>query len=88
MNTAIQYIIAMEKMLNQNDFHSWLLDNRANLLELEKNQLSDAMMYAFDEDGHTGTWKQSVIDKYYNEKFGKPKPNDMTGHNKNIKDII
>jgi hypothetical protein len=78
----------MQATLNQNDFHSWLLDNRANLLELEKNQLSDAMMYAFDEDGHTGTWKQSVIDKYYNDKFANLNQDNILGHNKNIKDII
>jgi hypothetical protein len=88
MNTAIKYVITMQATLNQNDFHSWLLDNRANLLELEKNQLSDAMMYAFDEDGHTGTWKQSVIDKYYNDKFANLNQDNILGHNKNIKDII
>jgi len=88
MNTAIQYVITMEAMLNQNDFHSWLLDNRANLLELEKNQLSDAMMYAFDEDGHTGTWKKAVIDKYYNDKYSNEKLYNIPGHNNNIKDII
>jgi hypothetical protein len=88
MNTAIKYVITMQATLNQNDFHSWLLDNRSNLLELEKNQLSDAMMYAFDEDGHTGTWKQSVIDKYYNDKFANLNQDNILGHNKNIKDII
>jgi hypothetical protein len=88
MNTAIQYIITMEKMLNQNDFHSWLLDNGANMLELEKNQLSDAMMYAFDEDGHTGTWKKDVINKYYNDTYTNKKLYDVPGHNNNIKDII
>ena len=88
MNTAIQYIITMEAMLNQNDFHSWLMDNRSNLLELEKNQISEAMMYAFDEDGHTGTWKKDVIDKYYNEKYSNGKLYNVQGHNNNIKDII
>jgi len=69
MTTPIQRIIQMRSSLNQNDFDTWLLDNAADLIEKEKMFLSDAMMYAFDEDGHTGTWKKSVIDKYYKDKY-------------------
>lgn len=33
-------------------------------LEMEREQLQDAMMYALDEDGHTGDWKIKFIRKY------------------------
>jgi hypothetical protein len=35
---------------------------------MEKEQIKDAVMYGLDEDGHTGDWKISVAQKYYNEK--------------------
>ena len=35
---------------------------------IEKEQIKDAVIYGLDEDGHTGDWKISVAQKYYNEK--------------------
>lgn len=32
--------------------------------QMERQQLSDAMMYALDEDGHTGDWKVKFINDY------------------------
>ena len=32
--------------------------------EMERQQLFDAMMYALDEDGHTGEWKVRFINDY------------------------
>ncbi len=37
--------------------------------EIEKQRIKEAIMYALDEDGHTGDWKikfaNDYIDKYY-----------------------
>ncbi len=35
---------------------------------MEKQQIKDAVIYGLDEDGHTGDWKISVAQNYYNEK--------------------
>jgi hypothetical protein len=40
----------------------------AKYLKMERDQIQNAVMYGLDEDGHTGTWKLSVAQKYYNEK--------------------
>jgi hypothetical protein len=55
-----------------------ILEDKHKYIEEEKQLISDAMMYAFDEDGHTGTWKQKVINKYYNEKFNHSTKNAPT----------
>lgn len=41
----------------------------ANLRAQEKNNLTQAMLHALDEDGHTGDWKLQWVEKYYQEKF-------------------
>jgi hypothetical protein len=69
MITPIQAVLTAKSSMNQNDFDSWLVDNYAKLLADEKTLINDAMMYAFDEDGHTGPWKRLVIDKYYNDRY-------------------
>jgi len=69
MITPIQAVLTAKSSMNQNDFDSWLVDNYAMLLADEKTLIHDAMMYAFDEDGHTGPWKRLVIDKYYNDRY-------------------
>jgi len=52
---------------------SW--ENLDDLLErakaMEKEQIRDAVIYGLDEDGHTGDWKLSVAEKYYNIKYTK-----------------
>ncbi len=40
----------------------------AKYLKMEMQQIQDAVIYGLDEDGHTGDWKISVAQKYYNEK--------------------
>jgi len=40
----------------------------AKYLKMEMQQIQDAVIYGLDEDGHTGDWKLSVAQKYYNEK--------------------
>lgn len=86
MITPIQAILTAKSSMNQNDFDSWLVDNYARLLADEKTLIHDAMMYAFDEDGHTGPWKRLVIDKYYNDRY--INVSVTNGHNKDVKDIL
>jgi hypothetical protein len=86
MITPIQAVLTAKSSMNQNDFDSWLVDNYARLLADEKTLIHDAMMYAFDEDGHTGPWKRLVIDKYYNDKY--MNVSVIKGHNKDVKDIL
>jgi hypothetical protein len=41
----------------------------SNLIQQEKKQIIDAMMYALDEDGHTGDWKIKFVETYYNKMY-------------------
>ena len=40
----------------------------AKYLQIERDQIQNAVIYGLDEDGHTGQWKLSVAQNYYNEK--------------------
>ena len=35
--------------------------------KIEKEQIINAIMYALDEDGHTGDWKIKFANDYYNK---------------------
>jgi hypothetical protein len=61
MNTAISQLM---KDLVQNGMQV----DFAKYLQMERYQIQDAVIYGLDEDGHTGTWKLSVAQNYYNEK--------------------
>ena len=61
MNSAVK---AMIDDMVQNGTHI----DFAKYLQMERNQIQDAVIYGLDEDGHTGTWKLSVAQNYYNEK--------------------
>lgn len=37
--------------------------------QIEENNLKNAMIYALDEDGHTGDWKIRFVNDYYNKTF-------------------
>ena len=41
----------------------------ANLLAKEKRNVEDAIMYALDEDGHTGEWKIKFANDYINKHY-------------------
>jgi hypothetical protein len=60
MNTAISELM---KDLVQNGMQV----DFAKYLQIERDQIQDAVIYGLDEDGHTGTWKLSVAQNYYNE---------------------
>jgi hypothetical protein len=70
MLTAVESIIQKINNVKPSDFCSietikqWCEQAK----EIEKQQMKDAVLYALDEDGHTGNWKLSVAQNYYNEK--------------------
>jgi hypothetical protein len=41
----------------------------SNLLAKERKNLEEAIMYALDEDGHTGDWKIKFAKDYYFKKY-------------------
>jgi len=61
MNTAISELM---KDLVENGMQV----DFAKYLQMERDQIQNAVIYGLDEDGHTGTWKLSVAQNYYNEK--------------------
>jgi len=61
MNSAVK---AMIDEIVQNGTHI----DFAKYLNMEREQIQAAVIYGLDEDGHTGDWKISVAQKYYNEK--------------------
>ena len=67
--TPIRQVMEARSFRNQNDFDSWLLDNFDRLFNEEKQMIAEAMDFAFDEDGHSKSWRKLVIEKYYLEKY-------------------
>ena len=65
--TIVNKIAQQRSTMNQNYFDTCILQNLDVLFDEQKQMLTDAMMYAFDEDGHKGTWKHDVINKYYDK---------------------
>jgi hypothetical protein len=61
MNTAISELM---KDLVQNGMQV----DFAKYLQMERDHIQNAVIYGLDEDGHTGDWKISVAQNYYNEK--------------------
>jgi predicted metal-dependent hydrolase len=43
----------------------YCIDGAKAKLEMEKEQIINAIMYALDEDGHTGDWKIKFANDYY-----------------------
>lgn len=41
----------------------------SNLIAKEKRNIEEAIMYALDEDGHTGDWKIKFAKDYYSKKY-------------------
>jgi len=45
-------------------------DLRQEDLDTHKKDITDAMLYALDEDGHQGDWRIKFINDYYERNFG------------------
>lgn len=76
MKTAMQELIEWGDDLLINDPSKLLsfgdaIDKAAQLLEKEKRQILDAMLYALDEDGHNGTWMINFVESYYKKMYEK-----------------
>lgn len=67
--TAVDWLVEQvnSDCLNSTYIHPKLVEEAK---QMERQQLSDAMMHALDEDGHTGKAKMYIfVQNYYNEKF-------------------
>ena len=68
--TAVEYVI---KQLNENGNWFGFAEEIQNILDkgiqMEKEQIINAVMYGLDEDGHTGNWKIDVTENYYNKTY-------------------
>ena len=65
--TAIEWLV---KKVNTDGFYSFknaFKNEIEQAKQIEKQQIIDAIMYALDEDGHTGDWKIKFANDYYNK---------------------
>lgn len=63
---------AMQKLIEFLDPIHYAINYRAKELMIEeREQLFNAMMYALDEDGHTGEWKIKFVNDYINNLYKK-----------------
>ncbi len=72
MRQMVDYLEEMKtKTTDQSEIYmlidAWV--HAVYLMQTEKEQLTQSMMHALDEDGHTGEWKIKFVENYYNEKF-------------------
>ena len=58
--TSVDWLV--EKWAIQGTLHSSDLEQAK---QIEKEQIIEAIMYALDEDGHTGDWKIKFANDYY-----------------------
>lgn len=71
--TAVDFLL--EKMSNlgviyaEGNVLKELNDSIKKAIAMEKEHIKDAVIYGLDEDGHTGDWKISVAQNYYNKTF-------------------
>lgn len=46
-----------------------IMPSKEIMLEKERTQIEQAVMYGLDEDGHTGDWKIKVARNYYDKTY-------------------
>ncbi len=56
---------ALEKFIEYIGPENLMEHNIKYYLELEEKNIKDAIMFALDEDGHTGEWKIKFANDYY-----------------------
>lgn len=69
--TATDWLFMTLALTAMTDWYNVLEKAKA----MEKEQIKNAVIYGLDEDGHTGDWKISVAQNYYNKTF----TNENTG---------
>jgi hypothetical protein len=62
--TAVDWLI--KKYL---DYGTLYYEDMTQARAMEQQQIKNAVIYGLDEDGHTGDWKISVAQNYYNKTF-------------------
>lgn len=76
--TAVEWLVKQLRMQTQLYTKEQLIE-QAN--EMFEEQIKHAIMYALDEDGHTGDWKikfaNDYITKYYPSNEAESTPNDL-----------
>ncbi len=62
---------AVMKLLAWMDEHGYHIEYEMeqSFLDIEKDRIINAMLYALDEDGHTGDWKIKFVNDYYDKTF-------------------
>jgi hypothetical protein len=65
--TAVDLVFAAIQKVHKMDWDLVYVQAK----EIEKQQIKDAVIYGLDEDGHTGDWKISVAENYYNKTYNK-----------------
>jgi hypothetical protein len=63
--TAVEWLMATMKKVDVMDWDLVFIQAK----EMEKERIINAMMYALDEDGHTGDWKIKFVNDYYDKTF-------------------
>jgi len=56
---------ALEKFIEYIGPENLMEHNIQYYLELEEKNIKEAIMFALDEDGHTGEWKLKFANNYY-----------------------
>jgi hypothetical protein len=81
MKTVIQIIIEQRSKLSQNDFDTWILSNKKELLEKEKEQIMTANIegteHGYRERALFGLdarpYSKKRAEQYYNQTFNQNK---------------
>jgi len=78
--TAVEWLVNelnLNEIIEKNNLII-VLDIINQAKAMEKEQITKAMMYALDEDGHTGDWKIKFVNEYYDRTFNFKNSKDDT----------
>ena len=64
--TAVDWLVNKIYMVIPNEERNFLEGLREQAEQIEEQRIKDAIMYALDEDGHTGEWKIKFANNYIN----------------------
>ena len=64
--TAVEWLsMELQKVMGTDIFYYSIKEQVEQAKQMEKEQIIEAIMYALDEDGHTGDWKIKFANDYY-----------------------
>ena len=64
--TAVEWLVNKIYMVIPNEERNFLEGLKEQAKAIEEQRIKDAIMYALDEDGHTGEWKIKFANDYIN----------------------